>query len=189
MNMQALCSTDQTRSNIASPFLVELDGAEWLCVTDGAMILALKGQKPEAAQPDNPPRCAMILKSIQTAVPVAHSTVDHLQELFGPMKGDDCPACDGTGETTCRCPKCKTGHQTRCEKCKGTGMSKHFINFLDRNIDAVLLYLLMAHCPDGECDICVEENSLILRGDGWLAEIMVVVAALEIATPVREVTL
>lgn len=36
------------------------------------------------------------------------------------LEEEDCPECDGTGETTCY----HCGHETECEKCDGSGNLK-----------------------------------------------------------------
>jgi hypothetical protein len=200
MKLDNLCSTDRT--TISRPFVCHFDDADWLCATNGYLLLAVKGMPPERDGDPGAPKVEKFLTQIRDATATKRFSMKRLRSIFpfvprnpcvdcaGGKQPVTCETCNGDGQH--KCPTCHTDHDCGpcggtgqrepkdCPTCSGLGVIEPPSDAVEINetvvIDAVLIGALLDCCPDGKCDVGLSakkgEPMIFFRGDGWSGLVM-----------------
>lgn len=170
------CARSHTREYLMKPFFVEIDGRAWAVGSDGHKALCMTGVVGVARPPE---------AKVQAAT---HVIVDLVKKAANATRPVDLAALRGFAGAPVYPIVCDLCGGDGCNDCHGTG----FANFCDtkdrparmygRVVNLNLVAQVLADIPGATVAVNAidggESDPVVFAGDGWIAAVMPMVAAL-----------
>lgn len=166
--LMPLCSTDESRKKVASPFAMTWAGRQWAVGTDGHVLAAvpfdgeLRADGPDAT------------KVVPAREPTHTASVTDLLAFAGEQETTDCGECYGST----KCNQCECGTEHECGMCAGAGQ-KRVIRYgllLDGGLDRDYLRRVILSAPDGTREVRFghfePKGPFLFTAPGWIGLVM-----------------
>lgn len=182
----AICvPTDDYAPSRQRAYAIEAGGEEWTTMTDGQVLVALKGA---GGADDLPPMQVETFRRLLRQLGAADWVDIDLADLLvwlnshpvGAKHQRTCPDCHGRKVVRCECDCGECSHEAECEECEGTGTTTNYPDpvrawvygvYMDLN----LLHRVIQHLEPGACQVARGKHSnhpqdfdcIHLRSEAW----------------------
>lgn len=172
--LKPICSTDESRPGLLTPFGIDFEGRRWTVATNGHNLVALPF--PRVLRTDAPDVVGALLT--KEPRPNFRASVASLKEWAGsPVPAwTACETCHGEPPHQF-CPACGGG--PRCDGCGGAGGIREMMRpgaLLEGVVNKVLLAQVLATLPADVTHLLIGQRcafcAYMLRAKDWIGSVM-----------------